>query len=528
MAGFPSQSPFGFDPWQMKRARKAIEAELRAQKQQRRAQRDAVRAQRNLYRQQTRALRRSSILGPLLVVALGVVLLLLHSGKISAVPFAAWYGRWWPLLLVAAGLVLLAEWALDQIPRQKDVPRPNRSLGGGAVILLILLALTGAVSGHLHDQHADLLSGMNLVTPDSLEEFLGEKHESSQTLSAPALAGTQLEVSNPHGDITISGTSSDEQVHVTVAKQVYSSSDSDAEQKAQELSPSLSQTGSILTLNVPTLSGATADLTITVPATMQTTVTANHGDVSMEKLQAPVALTANHGDVKLEQVAANVTAHVNHRDSSVSVSAISGNIDIVGHAEDINVSEVSGRTSLEGEYYGDIHLEHLHGPVIFKTSRTQLAFGKLEGYLDISPKSELNASQISGPSTLTTRSRNITLTRVAGDLRVSNADGSIDVIAAMPVGSLDLEDRDGEVNVTVPEHADYSVDAQTRGGEIESDFNLDTNTANKLATATGTIGTAKLSAPRLEIHTTHLNIGLHRASDEPVIPSTAEGRPQAR
>ena len=46
-------------------------------------------------------------------------------------------------------------------------------------------------------------------------------------------AGATLLVNNPRGDVTISGTSDDNQIHVSVHKEVYTRSDSDADAKAQ-------------------------------------------------------------------------------------------------------------------------------------------------------------------------------------------------------------------------------------------------------------------------------------------------------
>src|ERR1035438_5385215 len=71
--------------------------------------------------------------------------LTIYTGHISASDFWAWYGRWWPLLLIGAGLALLGEWALD-LKRETPVPR-----GGSFVGILILLAFLGVgAAGYNH------------------------------------------------------------------------------------------------------------------------------------------------------------------------------------------------------------------------------------------------------------------------------------------------------------------------------------------------------------------------------------------
>ena len=66
------------------------------------------------------------------------------TGHINSGEFWSWYGRWWPLLLIGAGVAMLGEWALD-MKRQTPIRR-----GGNFVGILIFLAILGmfAAWGH--------------------------------------------------------------------------------------------------------------------------------------------------------------------------------------------------------------------------------------------------------------------------------------------------------------------------------------------------------------------------------------------
>jgi DUF4097 and DUF4098 domain-containing protein YvlB len=506
MSSYPP--PFGFNPKQQARF---VRQQMRAQA---RAQKEAFRAQRELYRYQARGLRRNSILGPIIILSVGVVVLLVRMGNIPFSEFWGWYSRWWPLLLVGAGVVLVGEWAFDQIPRGDGTPYVRRGLGGGAVFLLLILAATGASIQGLHNGHIALSKDFNL-DPDTWDEFFGEKHEMSQTIDAAFPAGSSISIDNPHGDVTITGKSADGQVHITVNKQVYTQSDSDATSKADRLNPRVEMMGSTLSVKVPALDGASADISIAVPDFGAATVTANHGDVAVSNLRAPVTVTANHGDINLNEIAGQVNAHINNHDASFSAHHITGDLSLHGHADDLSITDVSGQTALEGEFYGDTHLERLRGPFSFHSNRTQFTFARLDGEVNISPDSDLSATEIVGPTILRTRSRNITLDRVVGDVEVTDSEGSVDLIAAPPLGNVTITDKNGEVNVTAPEHAGFTLDAETRGGEIDSDLSLKPDSNDNRAMLTGTVGAG---GPKIMIRTTHLNIGVHTKPEPPLAP----------
>jgi len=128
MSAYPPPPP-GFDRQMMKQ-------QIRMAKQQARLQRHQMRMQMRMYR-------RHSIVGPLVLVALGIVFLLAQTGRLSWSHALKWYGSWWPLVLIAAGVILLGEWALDQQAGPDGTVRVRRTLGAGVVVLLVFLALVG-------------------------------------------------------------------------------------------------------------------------------------------------------------------------------------------------------------------------------------------------------------------------------------------------------------------------------------------------------------------------------------------------
>ena len=123
----PSRDP-RYDPRWQKTQQRMWRDQQRMQAGQERAYQRAqtaawkaqAKAQRDQYRAYWRGQRRTSLVGPLLLIVIGVVFFLVHTGRIAMFAFFTWYAHWWPLLLIVIGVLRLAEWAYDRSRQSAD------------------------------------------------------------------------------------------------------------------------------------------------------------------------------------------------------------------------------------------------------------------------------------------------------------------------------------------------------------------------------------------------------------------------
>ena len=509
MAGYPPPyppPPAGGD-WRYQR---------RVMREQARAQRDLIRAQRDTYRLQLRAARRGSIVGPLLVITIGIVLLMVQTGRLDGHRLGFWYGHWWPAIFVSAGVVLLLEWLFDNLlHRDSQRPYVRRSLSGGVVFLLFLLAIVGIGTSTFHHGPSQFFGHAFNMNEDDIDQFLGDKHETDQVLEQTFPAGASLNITDPRGDVTVTGTSDDGQMHISAHKSVYTRSDAEAARRAQQLAPQVAASGGVVSVDVVGMDGAHVDLAITVPGTVPVTVNANHGDVKLASLKAPVTVISNHGGVEVSAITGGVNAHVNHGGSSFSAHSVSGPVSVEGHASDLTISDVTGNVTLRGEFFGTTHLERISSAISFHTSRTDFDLARLDGEVEIS-SDDLSADKGIGPVKITSHNRNIRLDRIAGDIVVTNRNGSVDLTSAPPMGNVTLQNRNGTVNFTAPDGAGFTVQAQTTNGNLENEFSLPIRDNDSRKTLNGTIGRG---GPLVRIDTSQGDISLRRASIAPLAPS---------
>jgi hypothetical protein len=488
----------------------------RIMRDQARAQRDMWKAQRAAYRAQYRGMHRGSIVGPILVITIGVLFLLVQTHKLPADLLWNWFGNYWPLLLIGVGAVVLAEWAVDQFLHRND-PNPyfRRSIGGGVVALIIVMVVLGVVFEGVHDGGRQFFAHNFDLNQDDIDTFLGDKHESDQTLAQAFPAQGSLEVDNPRGDVTISGTSDDNQIHVIAHKEIYTRTDSDAASKAQQLSPNLtSGSDGALQLRLPAIEGARVDLIITLPAASGQTVMANHGDIHLTGIKGPVTLTANHGDMEVSAIAGSVNAHIQNAKSSFTANNIDGPVSLEGRGDDVTITGIEGPVSMQGDFFGSTHLERIRGGFKFHSSRTDFQIAQLDGEANFTDD-DLSADQAVGPALLSTRNRNITLDRITGDINVTNRNGKVDVTSAPPMGNVTVENRNGEVSVTLPDQASFHVSAETSDADIENDFSFPVVENNNRKSVTGTVGKGSST---IKITTTQEDVAIKRANVAPLPP----------
>jgi DUF4097 and DUF4098 domain-containing protein YvlB len=245
-----------------------------------------------------------------------------------------------------------------------------------------------------------------------------------------------------------------------------------------------------------------ADLSIEIPKDASVDVTNNHGDVTVAGCRGAVNVNSGHGDVKFDDLGS--TAHARMSKGDFSAHAIQGDLSLDGRMEDVTISEIRGKALLQGDFFGDLHLEHIAAPLHFRSSRTDIQLNRIDGDLTMD-SGDLHMSSVVGPTQISTRSKDIDVSQLYGDLKVENSNGSVQVSAAAPLGQMQIENRNGQVKVMVPPSSSFSVEAHASHGAIQTDFSLPSTEESNKASVVGSVGKG---GPRIT-----LNRPLRRASD---------------
>jgi DUF4097 and DUF4098 domain-containing protein YvlB len=451
------------------------------------------------------------MLGPVVLIVVGVLALLVETNALSLVRVWDWYMRWWPLLLIGVGLLSLGEWYLD---RQRG--HLGRRSHGGLIALIIVLAVAGYMAGSAsHGLH-----GMHVFRHDSDQDdffsrLLGQEHNDDRSLNQSIPAGAPVNIQVPHGDVTVSP-SGDDQIHVQAHLVVYAANDRSARRSLEALAPQVLVNGGNVTLRAADASNGRADLTIEIPKGSVPTVTANHGDVTLEGLAGPANVNADRGDVKADNVGGGIHARMGKGD--FSAHGISGDVSLQGRLDDVSISEVQGRVALDGDFFGDTSVAHIASAVHFHSSRTNVEVVSIPGALTID-SGDLQLNDATGPVRISTSAKDVECTGITGDLRVEDGDGDISVGALAPLGEIAVHNRNGAITLTVPQGAGFVVQATAKSGDIESKLDLPVTSAGQGHTVAGKVGSG---GPRVELVTDHGDIEIATTDQLPSHPTPPE------
>ncbi|MGH9559831.1 MAG: DUF4097 family beta strand repeat-containing protein, partial [Terracidiphilus sp.] len=191
------------------------------------------------------------------------------------------------------------------------------------------------------------------------------------------------------------------------------------------------------------------------------------GDVTAWELGDGIDVTAPHGDVHLNTITGSVLAHLSK--GEFSARDVNGEVTSAGPCTDVTLSGIKGGVTLNCDYFGQINLERVSGPVHLH-SRSDIQLAQLAGSLTLTDDS-LNISQAKGPVRVVTQSRDVDLSQIDGDSDVEDRDGTIRIA---PAGNYNVEAKNskGDVEITLAPNASSTVNGQTHNGDIVTDFAL--------------------------------------------------------
>ncbi len=454
--------------------------------------------------------RQRSFAGPFVLIVLGVVFLMGTMHILSIGRLAHLFANYWPLLLIFWGVIKL----IEHQRAQREGTRSS-GIGAGGVFLIVMIVVFGLIATQLERVNwSGLRDQINIDDPD-FDNIFGQSYNFNDHLEQDFPASASLKIINTRGAVSVHA-SDDNKITVVVRKRVGADNQEDADKYDKETKPTITAIGGLVTLDAKAEGAGDhaveTDLDISLPRKVAVSITSRKGDVNLVGRDGSIDISAQHSDTSIEDVNGNVK--VSQEKGSVKIEQVTGDVHVEGRVNEVSVADVKGAVQLDGEFQESVKLARITKSVTFKSSRTDMEFSRIEGSLDLD-SDDLHAEQITGPLHLTTRSKNIRLEEVSGDVRLQNDNGTIEV-GMRTLGNVQIDSRNGDIQLSVPDKAGFRLDARTREGEIQSDFpELKINNDEHEAKASGSVGNG---SSHIVLNNEHDGIEIRKASSQPPKP----------
>ncbi|MGO9616460.1 MAG: DUF4097 family beta strand repeat-containing protein [Terracidiphilus sp.] len=480
-----------------------------------RAQRDAWHAQKYAWKAGYGGIygpRVPSMVGPVILICIGIIALLIMTGHLAADNFWGWYSRWWPVLLIVAGLALLAEWAIDL---KREVPVRRK---GGFIGLLLLLTIIGLGATGWRQMGAWNWN-WNGDNDDFFNTFGAPEHDNdTQVLNTSIPANANVDIENPRGDVSITG-GDGTSIQVQAHDEAFTNSDGDAKAIWDSEAPKPTVSGGTVLIKSEGNNKGRVNLTVTVPRTASVTVNEGRGEVTATGLGAGITASVPHGELHLNSITGPVEAHLYRGNHDVSIHDVNGDVTADGNCNELTLSEIHGRLSTNGDIFGPVHMENITGPIKLHTSVTDLDIASLPGDVTLD-SDDLHVTEAEGSVRVSTHAKDVDLSQIYGDTSVENRDGRI-AIEPAGVYAITANNNKGDVEITLPPNGAGVVDGHTHNGEVVDDFDLTVN-GDEDKTVSGRIGAG---GPRISLTSNDGDLHIKKGPAYPPPPPAAPATP---
>ncbi len=255
------------------------------------------------------------------------------------------------------------------------------------------------------------------------------------------------------------------------------------------------------------------------------------GRVYVETIKGDLVVRDEYAAVEIRDVEGKVT--VSNTDSSVSVEKVTKPVVIEGQGcqvtatglgdtlklstshKRVQVENVASNVNMDTRY-ANVSVREVKGNLDFASNSDHISLDDIRGYLKIKADgSDVQANAVAGSVEIFTTRKDVTVNNFANSCKIVNEYGDVTLSTGSAIkGDLSVKNKNGDIELFLPESAAFQIDATARNGRVDSDFpGLEATVGSS---AVGLLkGRTKNGAARIVLDTEYSNIHLRtRENDE--------------
>jgi hypothetical protein len=235
----------------------------------------------------------------------------------------------------------------------------------------------------------------------------------------------------------------------------------------------------------------TSDLEISVPRGASIQARGRFGDFEINDVNGSVEIDSDNAGIRAQNIGGGVRANT-RRSDLIRVQGAKGAVELQGRGNDVELENVEGQVTIDGSWGGELHFRNLAKPVRFQGMQAELQMQRVSGDVRVG-RGFITGESVAGPVIFRGRSKgccDVRLSDFNSSLELDVQRGDLELRPALPLPKIDVELRNGNVDLAIPKGAKFSVKARVDKGEIENEYGdpLKLTSQDRGATLTGAVG----------------------------------------
>lgn len=435
----------------------------------------------------------------IMLIGIGVLLLVEKVNGIASINLII---KWWPLILVLLGVEILGfvYFSKEESPKIK--------YDGFSIFMVIVIIIFSA--GAYIITSFPLGNGRFVISNGYIGTY---KYDSNYTKkkAIEAKESKKLDIINSYGNIEVERSDSSK-VEVTAEiairnnDETYSKSISD---KIVEVSQGdtikVEAKAKSIDYDKYKIQSINIDFKIKVPANLEVNIKNEYGDITAYNVGKSLDISDKNGKIEVSSVGGDLTIENQYGD--IESSGIKGKCEITDKNGQVDLQDVDKDVRIDNAF-GNISLQNIGGSAVIVNNNADIKGTLIGGSVDIdSSYCGIVLESIKGGVKLKDKNGNVDIMDVGGNVKAENKYGDIkldNVSKAIevsdknanielnsdkiPTGDIKIENEYGNIDLSMPENINASIDAFLRYGDISNNYGFNVTEKNNEKSMNGTVG----------------------------------------
>ncbi len=249
-----------------------------------------------------------------------------------------------------------------------------------------------------------------------------------------------------------------------------------------------------------------------------------YSPVEIVNVDGKVSVSNTDGHIRIEGVTKPVI--VDARGSQVRIGNLKDTLKITASHQNVDIFDVASTVTIESSY-STLALKGIKGKVELTSNSDRISGDDIQESLKLKARaSSIRLNGIKGPLDIQNSLKEIIVNDFSESCSITSEYGDISVSAQrLGKGDIQIKNRNGAIDLFLPENASFLIDATARSGQIESDYKGLESIRNE--NNTGTLhAKVKMGAPKITLDTQYGNIHIGQTSSEQAEMSSRAEKPE--